>query len=616
MPEVLTLNAGPLSMVFQPSDGFLRYLRLGDIEVLRGAYAAVRDRNWDTIAPEITLERCEIGDDAFDLTFAVRCRSGEVDFRWAGRLSGTPEGTVDFTFDGEALRDFQRNRIGFCVLHPPELAGRPCRVENPEGEVTEGCFPERISPHQPFFNIRAIAHPVAAGLSLEVRMEGEVFEMEDQRNWTDASYKTYCTPLERPFPVRLSAGDRISQRLRIRLLGAADAAPARATPRDSELRLDAAAGRPVPPIGFGWPAGRTEPLSDFESGLLAQLPVRHLRLDLRAGDPASAALAGNVRDSAERVGAGVEAVIFVEDGGETALTALRDALPRVDRWVLLDRAGAPLGAAFLERCRSLLGSGTPIGTGTNAYFTELNRNRPEAGAFDFVAFSINPQVHAFDDDSLVETLAMQTLVIENARMIAGGKGAVVTPVTLRPRFNPNATDPASAGAGAVLPESIDPRQMEPFGAVWTLGSLRAIAAGGAGAATYYEISGPRGLFDGETGSVYPLYHAFAVLRGFEAGESIPLHSSSPLELQGWLLRAPDRIRLLAWNYGTAPCEPAIRLDQALPRTWQLRSYNAAFLETGTPAEPEMRKSVRSDADGTLGVVIPPRGFVRLDAEPA
>ena len=29
---------------------------------------------------------------------------------------------------------------------------------------------------------------------------GDVFEMEDQRNWTDASFKTYCTPLRQPFP--------------------------------------------------------------------------------------------------------------------------------------------------------------------------------------------------------------------------------------------------------------------------------------------------------------------------------------------------------------------------------------------------------------------------------
>ncbi len=35
--------------------------------------------------------------------------------------------------------------------------------------------------------------------------------MEDQRNWTDASYKTYSTPLALPFPVEIRAGETVEQ---------------------------------------------------------------------------------------------------------------------------------------------------------------------------------------------------------------------------------------------------------------------------------------------------------------------------------------------------------------------------------------------------------------------
>ena len=34
-------------------------------------------------------------------------------------------------------------------------------------------------------------------MEAELAFEGDIFEMEDQRNWTDASFKTYCTPLAR-----------------------------------------------------------------------------------------------------------------------------------------------------------------------------------------------------------------------------------------------------------------------------------------------------------------------------------------------------------------------------------------------------------------------------------
>ena len=43
------------------------------------------------------------------------------------------------------------------------------------------------------------------------RMEGDTFEMEDQRNWTGASYKTYVRPLALPWPYTLAAGAKIDQ---------------------------------------------------------------------------------------------------------------------------------------------------------------------------------------------------------------------------------------------------------------------------------------------------------------------------------------------------------------------------------------------------------------------
>ena len=47
--------------------------------------------------------------------------------------------------------------------------------------------------------------------------EGDVFETEDQRNWTDASYKTYSRPLEQPFPYFVNKGDSIEQKVSLKL---------------------------------------------------------------------------------------------------------------------------------------------------------------------------------------------------------------------------------------------------------------------------------------------------------------------------------------------------------------------------------------------------------------
>ena len=64
-------------------------------------------------------------------------------------------------------------------------------------------------------DIRAITHTVAPGVTVTCRMEGDVFEMEDQRNWSDASYKTYVRPLALPWPYVLPAGRPFRQRVAV-----------------------------------------------------------------------------------------------------------------------------------------------------------------------------------------------------------------------------------------------------------------------------------------------------------------------------------------------------------------------------------------------------------------
>src|ERR1035437_7505719 len=121
------LRAGPLSMLFEPELAFLRYIRLGNREILRGIYSAVRDGVWGTITPEISNICLEAEQDHFKLTFDVNCRRKEIDFFWQGTITGDSQGMVVYSMNGMARSGFKSNRIGFCVLHPiQECAGRAC----------------------------------------------------------------------------------------------------------------------------------------------------------------------------------------------------------------------------------------------------------------------------------------------------------------------------------------------------------------------------------------------------------------------------------------------------------------------------------------------------------
>ena len=121
--------------------------------------------------------------------------------------SGSVDGKLTFHVVAHPKTSFLTARCGFAVLHPLDgVTGRPATIEHVDGAIEQGIFPELIAPWQPFTEIRSITHEVAPGVVACCRMEGDIFEMEDQRNWSDASYKTYVRPITLPWPYTMEPG--------------------------------------------------------------------------------------------------------------------------------------------------------------------------------------------------------------------------------------------------------------------------------------------------------------------------------------------------------------------------------------------------------------------------
>src|SRR4026207_1101929 len=109
LPKRVTLRAGPLSMSFDPAIGFIRHVRLGDHEIVRAIYAAVRDQNWATIPSQISNLSRAIANDSFRIGFDVICREGQVDYFWRGTITGDSQGQIVYKFEGESKSQFLRN---------------------------------------------------------------------------------------------------------------------------------------------------------------------------------------------------------------------------------------------------------------------------------------------------------------------------------------------------------------------------------------------------------------------------------------------------------------------------------------------------------------------------
>ena len=565
---IRSLRAGGLALEFDGGD--LRYLRSGGIEAVRRIYTSVRDVNWNTIAAEVSGLSIEERPDSFRIAFDSCHRTPEIDLAWAAEISGSADGTVAYSMEGRARSSFRYCRIGFCMLHPIRgTAGRPYRATTPGGLV-EGTFPTMVAP-QPFVDgvyvplfpsFSRLSIALDGGAVLTCDCKGDLFEIEDQRNWTDGSFKTYCTPAALGFPFRAEAGQRFYQRIAVAV------APAAVTdgagPREPSLSVGEVVGR-MPSLGFGM-STQVDRLGDREVDLIRRLRPEHLRVDLHLSDPRWVGELERAIHDATAVGAALEVALFVTDEAERELNSLagRVSEARVARYLVFhereasDTSTSPHWITLARRCLVAASPGAAFAGGTNGNFAEVNRARPHPGDYDELCYTVNPQVHAFDDRSLIEAIDAQADTVRSARSFFGGP-VVVSAVTLKPPFNQAAAEEERPAAPDELPPQVDPRQMSLFAAAWTTGSLRAIATAGAASATYYETAGWRGLFETAEGSplpdrfhslpgmVYPVYRVFASLADAAGAPVLDCRSTEPLLIDGLALKIDGRTRLLVAN---------------------------------------------------------------------
>jgi hypothetical protein len=224
----------------------LRALSYNGEEVSSRLYFAIRDEWWRTVPLTVHSRRSEITPAGFavevDAVSAWASHPMEVALRY---VADGPELVAEFMATSRG--SFTYRRIGFCLLLATEpLQGRtatswgsrvPTGIEFPTTIVTrdwDDPASERF--HQPFDQLDT---SLASGTRVRYVFEGEEFEFEDQRNWTDASYKAYSVRPEGSWPLTTVDHMRFAQRVRVQVI---PAAPNGGTSDATAIRLG-------PPIG-------------------------------------------------------------------------------------------------------------------------------------------------------------------------------------------------------------------------------------------------------------------------------------------------------------------------------------------------------------------------------
>ena len=556
VPAPVVLRAGPLSAELE--DGNLRYIRLHDREMIRAVSYIVRDRNWGTYRPEIKNLSVKQSDDTFSVSYDAVAGDGKQSLRYRAIIEGDSSGRLSFAADGEAITDFLTNRTGFVVLHPVEgVAGEACTVEHVDGSIVETTFPDLIDPVQPMMDLRALTHAFAPGHKVTCRMEGDTFEMEDQRNWSDASYKTYVRPLALPWPYTLKAGDKLSQRVTLSVSSAPGATISR---EDDAIRLSLSpTALTVPPIGFGLdPKDASATLNAADR--LRAAGAHHIVCAFDPGRGHDKTALARSAEVGRTLGAQLwlEATIrkveryeeevrelgrMVEDLGIPFTTVLVSPAPDLKSTLPGSQWPPCPPLDGLYRAARKAFQKARIGGGMFSYFTELNRKRPPVEHLDLVTFTTSPLVHAGDDRSATESLESLPSIIRSVKSFVGGKPFHVGPSAIGMRDNPYGEAPMEN------PNNIrqamnraDPRQRGQFGAAWALGYFAHFARGGASAITLGGGTGEFGLvhatdsdarspFAG-TGGFYPAYHVFKGLASMAGMALVDIGSSAPRVVQG------------------------------------------------------------------------------------
>jgi hypothetical protein len=551
------LVAGPLTLEY--SEGSLWNISNGIEEVIRRIYLVFQDINWTSRPFIIKDEIWEVTDRSFNAKIRMQGSHDAKDLTVELEITGSESGEITYGFSASTAVSFMRNRLGLCLLHPVAgLAGRDCELTKADGAIEKSKFPDAISPDQPFFNLSGISHRLQSGQVASVKFEGEIFETEDHRNWSDASYKTYCTPISLPFPAQVSPGEVLSQKITISFSGEHATSISKS---ESAVITVGANEIELPEIGLG--------LSDDPAHLIAseyaefdEIAIKHLRLALNGYSQIRSAVEKALLVTQQLK---IDLDLAIKADSPQQLKAILQSIIEIKdqiRFFYIFSASektTPIG--FIQVAEELLGDKAKIVGGTDLYFTELNRNQGSVDLVDQVNFSINPQVHSFDNRTLIQNTATQKTIAKNAQRIAKGKKVCIGPITLSPRYNPNATQPDKDVSNTPLPSSVDVRQRTWLAEGWTAMSIRSIAESESiSTLTYFETLGWRGIrelstgskdslnFASKAGEEFPVWRLFKHLKGFTHARSTT--SSLPELVDCLIITSAEKTEAILVNFST------------------------------------------------------------------
>jgi hypothetical protein len=598
-------SAGALALVL--SDGAIRGLSWHGTEVVRGIACPVRDANWATYASVLADEKVKESPNEFEISQVRLVADGALRVNLI--FKGHSDGTFIATAEMSASNEFITNRAGFTLLHPlRDVVGTPLNIIHPNSSVSFSRFPLLISPEQVAAGIAGLRYCVN-GIDTEIAFQGEVFEMEDQRNWSDASFKTYCRPLSLPIPYRLSAGEIRRQQIHIRLTGIprGDATSATARPA-AALELQPCAGN-VPHIAV---AVDDSAIPDQAAQISARaLNPRILQLRVTPETAQRVCQCASKLIFARPAEIELEVIVPATGDPEISIASVaaecKKASLAVTRILALPesylRSYQPAGPwpvgltpqELLEPARRSFPE-AEIGSGVLTYFTELNRCRPAAAMCDYIGHGVTAITHAADDRSVIESLEGLSHIYRSAEALAEERDYRLGLVAIGMRSNPYGSGVMENSLqNRIAMAEADPRQRGLFAAAWAVGAVAATEGHKVSSLALSTLVGPFGAIhrreawaqpgyqESGTVMVYPIFHVLRFM-SIMGGAPRLLMRSAGNGIVGVASQDHSHTRLTMANLGTEVSHVRLPRDAEIlllnADNFQSAIHDPQWLDTG------------------------------------
>jgi D-apionolactonase len=474
-----------------------RSIEVDGVEVVRGVQCLMRDESWGSIV-------------LIDPSSASWKQEGpNLVAEWQinvlkGAITGTAKawlGPTSLGFELDLVPEIPvtLNRIGFVILHPLRgVAGHKFTGQTGAGAAISGEFPNNVRPDVVATDIMALTHQVE-GITVDIEFHGDLFEMEDQRNWTDASFKTYSRPLNRPRPYQVLQGASLKQSVEFRFSGKKQFAP-----KDTRVEVRTTATR-LPSLGIAcepqwWPdlANAQEPVTLWDADFLTARILANSQEDFVWLQDLSKMAGHQTALDLEIILPNKEPIVALANiaknlGGLAKQP--RGILAVTSEYMKSYQPAGPWPSRpdpsdITSKVQKLFPKSDP-GYGMLTNLTELNRCPPKANSGAYVGHEIWAITHAADDRSVIETLEALTAVFATGKHISGDRKYQIGLSSIGMRTNPYGAGPVLTNDGKKHAQAlVDPRHVSAFGAAYLLAVYLIAAAGGVDRICLGGLGGP------------------------------------------------------------------------------------------------------------------------------